>query len=183
MPIYISIVQPNLLYCSPLWRPYLIKDIDLLERVQRRATKFILSDYSSDYKTRLIQLGMLPLIYILEIANIVFFIKSINNPSEKFNILDFVDFSAGSTRSANTKLYHKTCTNITMNSYFYRLPRLWNHLPIIDPSRPLDEIKLKRYFWNHFLNNFDSNILCSFHYLCPCTHCSKSPASNNYSYL
>ena len=39
--LYISIVRPNLLYCLPLWRPYLIKDIDLLERVQRRATKFI----------------------------------------------------------------------------------------------------------------------------------------------
>ena len=60
--LYISIVRPNLLYCSLLWRPYLIKDIDLLERVRRRATKFILSDYSSDYKTRLIQLGTLPLI-------------------------------------------------------------------------------------------------------------------------
>ena len=147
--LYISIVRPNLLYCSPLWRPYLIKDIDLLERVQRRATKFILSDY----KTTLIQLGMLPLMYILEIADIVFFIKSINNPSDKFNILDFVGFSAGSTRSANTKLYHKTaCTNITMNSYFYCLSRLWNHLPIIDLFRPLNEIKLKlkRYFWNHF---------------------------------
>ena len=147
------IIQPNLLHYSPLWRPYLIKHIDLLERVQRRAPKFILSDYSSDYKTRLIQLSMLPLMYIVEIANNVFFVKSINNPSEKFNILDFVDFSAGPTRSANTKLYHKTaCTNITMNSYFYRLPKLWNHLPIIDLSWPLDEIKLKlkTYFWNHF---------------------------------
>ena len=37
---------------------YLLKDIALLERVQRRATKFILSDYTSDYKTRLIQLGL-----------------------------------------------------------------------------------------------------------------------------
>ena len=134
--LYISIVRPNLLYCSPLWRPY-----------QRRATKFILSDYSSDYKTRLIQLGMLPLMYILEIADIVFFIKSINNPSEKFNILDFVDFSAGSSRSANMKLHHKTArTNITMNSYFYCLSRLWNHLPIIDLSRPLDEIKIEDIF-------------------------------------
>ena len=104
--LYISIIRPNLLYCSPLWRPHLIKDINLLERVQRRTTKFILSDYSSDYKTRLIQLGMLPLMYILEIVDVVFFIKFINNPSKMFNILDSVDFSAGSTRSANMKLYH-----------------------------------------------------------------------------
>jgi len=51
--LYISIVRANLLYCSPLWRPYLLKDIDPLERVERCATKFILSDYTSDYKTRL----------------------------------------------------------------------------------------------------------------------------------
>jgi len=49
--LYILLVWSNLLYCSPLWQPYLLKDIILLERVQRRATKFILSDYTSDHKT------------------------------------------------------------------------------------------------------------------------------------
>ena len=62
--LYLTLVRPKLLYFSPLWRPYLIKDIMLLERVQRRATKFILSDYSMDYKSRLINLKLLPLMYI-----------------------------------------------------------------------------------------------------------------------
>ena len=52
--LYITLVRSKLLYCSPLWRPYLLKDIESLEKVQRRATKFILSNYQSDYKTRLI---------------------------------------------------------------------------------------------------------------------------------
>ena len=43
---------------------YFPRTIDSLERVQRRATKFILSDYTSNYKTRLMQLGMLPLMQI-----------------------------------------------------------------------------------------------------------------------
>ena len=50
-----------------------------------------------------------------EIADMVFFIKSINSPSEKFNILDYVDFSAKSTY---IKLYHKTAsTNCIMNTF------------------------------------------------------------------
>ena len=184
--LYLSLVRAKLLYCSPLWRPYLLKDIDSLERVQRRATKFILSDYTSNYKTRLMQLGMLPLMQIYEIADIMFFINSINNITLRFNILNYVDFSTGTTRSAGCKLYHKTAsTNSVMNSYFYRLPKLWNCLPIIDLSQPphIIKSKLKRYFWNHFLNNFDNDILCTFHYLCPCTRCTKSPAPCNYNYL
>jgi len=46
-----------------------VKDIELLKKVQRCATKFMLSGY---YKTRLTQLGMLPLMYIYEIADILF---------------------------------------------------------------------------------------------------------------
>ena len=52
-----------------------MKDIILLERVQQRATKFILNDYSSDYKFRLIKLGMLPLMCVYKLADIFFFIK------------------------------------------------------------------------------------------------------------
>ena len=88
--LYISIIRANLLYCSPLWRPYLLKDIDSLERVQRCATKFILSDCKSDYKTRLKQLSILPFMYTNKIAD-MFFDNSIKNPSPRFNILNYVD--------------------------------------------------------------------------------------------
>ena len=46
----ISFVRSQLLYCSQLWRPQLLKDIFILERVQRRATKYILNDYQLSYK-------------------------------------------------------------------------------------------------------------------------------------
>ena len=52
--LYISLARSKLLYCSTLWRPNLLKDIELIEKVQRRATKFILSDYTSDYRTNLV---------------------------------------------------------------------------------------------------------------------------------
>ena len=43
----------------------------LLERIQRRATKYILNDYQSDYKHRLLQLRFLPLSMQLEWYDIV----------------------------------------------------------------------------------------------------------------
>ena len=51
--LYISLIRSKLIYSSQLWNPYLIKDIVKLERIQRRATKFFLNDYSSNYKSRL----------------------------------------------------------------------------------------------------------------------------------
>ena len=45
----------------------LFNDILLLEKVQRRATKVILNDYTSDYKSRLIKLQLLPLMYAYEL--------------------------------------------------------------------------------------------------------------------
>ena len=150
--------EPN----YPLWKPYLLKDIELLERIRRKATKFILSDYSLDYRTRLIKISILPLMYVYEIADILFFIKSLKQPSDKFNILDHVSFTTVTTRSAGIKLYPKTAsTNYIMNTYFYRLPRLWNSLPIIDLSQSVNAIKskLKTFLWNHFLGNFDNSSL------------------------
>ena len=44
-----------------IWRPHFLKDIATLERIQCRATKMILNDFSSDYTSRLVTLRLLPL--------------------------------------------------------------------------------------------------------------------------
>ena len=48
--LYLSLVHSKLSYCCQLWSPRLNKDITRLEKIQRRATKYILCDYSSNYK-------------------------------------------------------------------------------------------------------------------------------------
>ena len=41
LPVYKSMVRPHLDYCIQAWKPHLRKDVDRLEKVQRRATKMI----------------------------------------------------------------------------------------------------------------------------------------------
>ena len=94
-------VRSHLIYCSPVWCPRLIKDIQLLERVQRRATKYILNDFTSDYRDRLISLELLPLMMFYELLDIMFFVKSFKTPNDCFNISNYLKFSACSTRSPN----------------------------------------------------------------------------------
>ena len=53
---YLSLVLSQIVYCSEIWRPCLIKDIERLEKVQHQATKFILNDYKMAYRENLIQL-------------------------------------------------------------------------------------------------------------------------------
>ena len=98
-----------------------------IERVQRRATKYILNDYTSCYKTRLIKLKLFPLMYLFEIQDILFAIKSIKTQTIQFNITNYISFNSASTRSgANNKLippHH--LNNTSRHSYFHRLPSLW----------------------------------------------------------
>lgn len=178
--LYLSLVRSQLTYCSPIWRPHLIRDIIKLEKVQKRATKYILNDSSSDYKSRLKSLHLLPLMYHLELNDVMFLIKSLQHPSDHFNISHFITFSDNNTRSSSShKLKHafiKSTSISIRHFYFYRIPRLWNALPPInlDSSHVSIKSTLIKYLWSHFDEHFDSTNYCTYHYLCPCTKCISS---------
>ena len=88
-------------------------------------------------------LNILPLMYTYEIADILFLIKSIRNPTNSFNINNYITFYTGSSRLAKAhKLQHSYgANNISRYLYFNRIPRLWNALPVINLNLSMDIIK------------------------------------------
>ena len=58
---FTSYVRPLLEYASPVWSPHLIKDIDAIEKVQRRFTKSFPNLRDLPYPIRIARLNIVPL--------------------------------------------------------------------------------------------------------------------------
>ena len=79
--LYLAVVRPTLGYATQVWSPQSIYLIKPTERIQRRATKFILNlPYmcSENYKERLVLSNLIPISNWHEYFDVLFFFKSIN---------------------------------------------------------------------------------------------------------
>ena len=131
--LYLTMVRSQLAYGSQVWAPQTVGNIQTIERVQRRATKFILSlPYRTDisYKDRLQILNIIPLCYWYEYLDMVYVFKSLKNDSDS-NIS--VKVSTRETRSASNGILLNVgkCRTVNyQNSYYIRAAKVWNTLPV-----------------------------------------------------
>jgi hypothetical protein len=147
--LYISLVRSHLSFCSQLWKPQYAKDILCLERVQRRSTKYVLNDYVSDYKARLVSLQLLPISLWLDLHDLLFLVKCLQDRDSNIEIHQYVSFRNTCTRSGSTGrmlTINFTRTSAARHFYFNRIVCLWNSIQSVVPintSESLYVIKRK----------------------------------------
>ena len=130
--LYKALVRPILEHASPVWCPYLVKNIVPLEKVQRRASRLALDQRRGEmsYEDRCKMLQWLQLtdrrLYfsLIECYKLVFRLNSVCFP-------DFFEFALKHTRSNhNYKLQVKLAKcNCYKYSFFDKIIREWNDLP------------------------------------------------------
>ena len=147
--LFTALVRSHLGYCSQVWAPQsVIRNIKLIESVQRRATKFICKT-STDltYRDRFIFLHLLPLNYWLEYLDLVFFYKCKAN-HVRIDLDNYINFCSGHIRRAATGLYLKQNviprTSTFRDSFFQRIVNMWNVLPVeIKMAKSISSFKEK----------------------------------------
>jgi ribonuclease P/MRP protein subunit RPP40 len=135
--LYKSLVRPHLDYCIQVWRPHLEKDIEVLERVQRRMTRMVEGCKDLSYERRLKKIGLTTLETRRVRADLIEVYKI-------FKGLDRVEVKGFFLRSRNEMGCHGTCntrgneyklqkrrfrTDVAKYNFGNRVVNEWNRLP------------------------------------------------------
>ena len=151
---YITLIRSGLEYAAIISDPYLKKNIDLLEKVQRRSARWVKSDYkwSSSVTNMLTELKWAELQTRRKDIRLSFLYKIINNKVDiSLSDLDtyIVDRTtrrgASSGTSFNQKLFlPRAKTSIRSQSFIFRSVPEWNTLPLDTlQSSSIDAFKSK----------------------------------------
>ena len=135
--LYLALVKSQLSYATQVWSPDKIALKTQIERVQRRATRWILKQRVGvmSYRDRLLTLKLLPLTFDRELKDLVFFYKCLNGFTD-LNVSHFVSFvSHGRTRQSNSYNLKTPVfkTSTFQASYFNRIVKLWNYISKFSP--------------------------------------------------
>lgn len=148
--LYKTFVLPILEYCSSIWCPFYVKDIEVLEKVQRRFTRILPTYRDLPYKDRLIEYNLNSLYARRLLFDLVFLFKIV------WGLVDidkhkYFDFDVDSrTRGHNFKvrgLYSRL--DIRKHWFTLRVIPFWNSLPQ-KAVNATSVLAFKREVWIHF---------------------------------
>lgn len=131
--LYKSLVRPILEYGSTTWSPHLIKDIEALEKVQRRCIRIASNSFNLEsLKTRRWKQDMCETY------------KYIHN-KYKSNWEDLFELNESQTRGHNYKLVkHFARTDVRKHFFSNRIVNSWNSLPPSTVAAPTLDIFKKK---------------------------------------
>ena len=150
--LYVSLVRPHLEYASEIWNPHLIGDIQVLEKVQKRATKLVPDLRQLTYSDRLPALNLPSLLYRRRRMHMITVFKIVHG-LEGVPFDNFFTFHNTITRGNGYKLFKHFChLNVRKFSFAQRIIDDWNQLPtflIESPDILTFKTKLE-IFWNAY---------------------------------
>ena len=106
--LYTSLIRSHFNFASQVWAPQsVIKNLFLIERTKRGATKFIRNDQNMNYQLRLLHLNLSPLNYWLEYLDILLFYKC-KSGIVRLIFENYVKYCNSKSRRASSGLYLTT---------------------------------------------------------------------------
>ena len=129
---YLAIVRPSLEYASVVWDPYHNSKIEHLEKVQRRAARWVVNNFSRHSSvTAMLQHLQWP---TLQLRRKISRLQTLYRIIHKEYPLSVPSYFTSMKRS--TRLYHpkrfilpNSFTNAHQNSFYPKTLRDWNNLP------------------------------------------------------
>ena len=131
--LYKTYVRPHLEYAIQVWNPWNVGDIEMLEKVQRRATRQIPGFGKMEYEDRLKSLGLTTLQDRRKRGDLIEAHKMLNGytsvqKDQLFEMRDGVQLTRG---NIFLNLYkHHTHLEIRRNFFTERVINDWNQLPL-----------------------------------------------------
>jgi len=130
LPLYFALLRPHLEDCIQLWSPQHKKDMDVLDWVQRRATKMIRELEYLSYEDRLRELGLFSLEKRRLRGDLLAALQYLNGAYRK----DGEGLSTGvcsdrTTENGSKVKEGKSRLDIRKKFFTMRVVRHWNRLP------------------------------------------------------